>query len=58
MPARRQPPRQIVPAVITIYEDRTFSLVTKTTSALLRRAAGFTNGARRPNGGPATSPNR
>ena len=48
---------QIVPAVITIYEDRTFSLVTKTppTSALLRRAAGLTKGATRPNGAPVAT---
>ncbi|HVQ91293.1 MAG TPA: 50S ribosomal protein L11 [Mycobacteriales bacterium] len=44
----------VVPAVITIYEDRTFSLVTKTppTSALLRKAAGLDRGASAPNGTP------
>ena len=43
---------EIVPAVVTIYEDRSFSLATKTppTSALLRHAAGLTKGAPRPNG--------
>jgi len=45
---------QIAPAVITIYEDRTFSLITKTppTSALLRQAAGLTKGSPRPSGAP------
>lgn len=44
----------VVPAVITIYEDRSFSLVTKTppTSALLRKAAGLDKGAGHPNGIP------
>jgi large subunit ribosomal protein L11 len=50
----------IVPAVITIYEDRTFSLVTKTppTSALLRKAAGLDRGAARPNGQPVATVTR
>lgn len=45
---------EIVPAVITIYEDRSFTLATKTppTSALLRKAAGLEKGASRPNGVP------
>lgn len=48
---------EIVPAVITIYEDRSFSLVTKTppTSALLRQAAGLTKGSPRPNGAPVAT---
>jgi large subunit ribosomal protein L11 len=51
---------QIIPAVITIYEDRSFSLVIKTppTSALLRQAAGLTKGAARPGGAPAGTLNR
>lgn len=38
---------QIIPAVITIYEDRTFTFVTKTppTSALLKKAAGIEKGS-------------
>ncbi|MBA2754513.1 MAG: 50S ribosomal protein L11 [Chloroflexia bacterium] len=38
---------QIVPVVITVYEDRSFSFVTKTPPAadLLRRAAGIDKGA-------------
>lgn len=42
---------EIVPAVITIYEDRSFTLATRTppTSALLRKAAGLEKGASRPN---------
>ena len=46
----------IVPAVVTIYEDRSFSLVTKTptTAYLVRRAAGVEKGSGSPghNGGP------
>jgi large subunit ribosomal protein L11 len=42
---------QIVPVVITVYEDRSFSFVTKTPPAadLLRRAAGIEKGSGRPN---------
>jgi len=53
--AATEPQRgDVVPAVITIYEDRSFSLVTKTppTSALLRKAAGLDKGAGHPNGQP------
>ena len=40
----------VVPAEITIYEDRTFSFVTKTppTPVLLRQAAGIEKGASNP----------
>jgi large subunit ribosomal protein L11 len=42
---------QIIPVVITVYEDRSFTFVTKTPPApdLLRRAAGVTNGSGVPN---------
>ena len=42
---------QIVPVMITVYEDRSFSFVTKTPPAadLLRRAAGIDKGSGRPN---------
>ena len=42
---------QIVPVLITVYEDRSFSFVTKTPPAadLLRRAAGIEKGSGRPN---------
>jgi len=42
---------QIVPFLITVYEDRSFSFVTKTPPAadLLRRAAGIDKGSGRPN---------
>jgi len=45
---------RIVPAEVTIYEDRSFSFVVKTplTSALLREAAGIEKGAASPNGRP------
>jgi len=41
---------QIVPAVITVYEDRSFTFVTKTPPAadLLRRAAGVEKGSGNP----------
>ena len=41
---------QIIPVVITVYEDRSFSFVTKTPPApdLLRRAAGIDKGAANP----------
>ncbi len=47
----------VVPAVITIYEDRSFSLVTRTppTSALLRKAAGLDAGSARPDGAPVAT---
>ena len=42
---------QIVPVLITVYEDRSFSFVTKTPPAadLLRRAADVEKGSGRPN---------
>jgi large subunit ribosomal protein L11 len=42
---------QIIPVVITVYEDRSFTFVTKTPPAadLLRRAAGVERGSGRPN---------
>lgn len=45
---------EIVPAVVTIYEDRSFSLVLKTppASVLLRRAAGLEKGSAHSNGLP------
>ncbi len=48
---------QIVPVVITIYEDRSFALVIKTppTSVLLRQAAGLAKGAARPGGAPVAT---
>jgi large subunit ribosomal protein L11 len=41
---------QIIPVVITVYEDRSFTFVTKTPPApdLLRRAAGIEKGAANP----------
>jgi large subunit ribosomal protein L11 len=40
-----------VPVVITVYEDRSFTFVTKTSPAsyLLKKAAGIKNGSGRPN---------
>jgi large subunit ribosomal protein L11 len=42
---------QIVPVLITVYEDRSFTFVTKTPPAadLLRRAAGVPKGSGKPN---------
>src|SRR3989338_10448178 len=41
----------LVPAVITIYEDRTFTFITKTSPAsdLLRKALGVEKGSGKPN---------
>jgi large subunit ribosomal protein L11 len=41
---------QIIPVVITVYEDRSYSFVTKTPPApdLLRRAAGISKGSGKP----------
>jgi large subunit ribosomal protein L11 len=41
---------QIVPVVITVYEDRSYTFVTKTPPAadLLRRAAGIEKGSGKP----------
>jgi large subunit ribosomal protein L11 len=51
---------RIVPAVVTIYEDRSFGMELKTplTSALLREAAGVPKGASSPNGRPVGSVTR
>ena len=40
-----------VPVVITVYEDRSFDFIVKTTpaSVLLKKAAGLTKGSRTPN---------
>lgn len=48
--ATRDQDGAIVPAVVTIYEDRSFSLVTKTptTAYLLRQAAGVEKGSGTP----------
>lgn len=41
----------IIPAVVTIYQDRTFSFITKTppASVLLKRAANLAKGSNEPN---------
>jgi len=41
----------IIPALITVYEDRTFSFITKTppTAVLLRKASGIEKGSGTPN---------
>ena len=43
-------PGMIIPAVITIYADKTFSFVTKTppTAVLLKKAAGIPKGSAKP----------
>lgn len=45
---------RVVPAVVTVYEDRSFDIRIKTplTSALLREAAGLQKGSASPDGGP------
>ena len=44
-------PGMIIPAVITVFEDRTFSFITKMppVSALLKKAAGLAKGSGEPN---------
>ena len=41
----------IIPVVITVYEDRSFTFITKTppASILLKKAVGITSGSKRPN---------
>jgi large subunit ribosomal protein L11 len=44
-------PGMVIPAVITVYEDRSFSFITKMppVSALLKKAAGLAKGSGEPN---------
>ncbi len=44
-------PGMVIPAVITVFEDRTFTFVTKMppVSALLKKAAGLAKGSGEPN---------
>lgn len=51
---------RIVPVIVRIYEDRSFSIQVKTpkTSALLREAAGIARGSGTPNGRPVGSVTR
>ena len=48
---KSQEPGMIIPAVITIFEDRSFTFITKMPpmSALLRKAAGLAKGSGEPN---------
>jgi large subunit ribosomal protein L11 len=47
----KEPEGMIIPALVTIYSDRTFTFVTKTppASELLKRAAGIVKGSGEPN---------
>ena len=44
-------PGMVIPVVITVYSDRSFTFITKTPPAavLLKKAAGLTSGSARPN---------
>lgn len=44
-------PGMVIPSVITIYADKTFTFITKTppTSVLLKKAAGIPSGSAKPN---------
>lgn len=55
--ATREQDGAIVPVVVTVYEDRTFSLLVKTptTAYLLRRAAGVMKGSGTTGNGPVGS---
>jgi large subunit ribosomal protein L11 len=41
----------IIPVIITVYSDRSFTFITKSTPAavLLKKAAGISSGSKRPN---------
>lgn len=47
----KEPDGMIIPVVVTIYSDRTFTFITKTppASELLKRAAGIVKGSAEPN---------
>ena len=47
----KEPDGMIIPALVTIYSDRTFTFITKTppASILLKRAAGIAKGSGAPN---------
>ncbi len=47
----KEPDGMIIPVVVTIYSDRTFTFITKTppASELLKRAAGIVKGSPEPN---------
>src|ERR1700736_1773729 len=47
----KEPDGMIIPALVTIYTDRTFTFITKTppASELLKRAAGIVKGSAEPN---------
>lgn len=48
---KNQPPGMIIPVVLTVYHDRSFSFVTKSPPAaiLLKQAAGLAKGSATPN---------
>jgi large subunit ribosomal protein L11 len=48
---KNQPPGIIIPAVLTVYQDRSFTFITKTppASILLKQAAGLAKGSGEPN---------
>ena len=48
---KNQPPGLIIPVVLTVYHDRSFTFVTKSppASILLKQAAGLAKGAAEPN---------
>ncbi len=48
---KNQPPGMIIPVVLTVYHDRSFSFVTKSPPAaiLLKQAAGLAKGSAMPN---------
>jgi len=48
---KNQEPGMLIPAVLTVYEDRSFSFITKMppVSSLLKRAAGLAKGSGEPN---------
>jgi large subunit ribosomal protein L11 len=49
--ATKDQPGMIIPVVITVYQDKSFTFITKSppASALLKKAAGITAGSKEPN---------
>ncbi len=47
----REQPGMVIPVVITVYQDKSFTFITKTSpaSVLLKKAAGIATGSKEPN---------
>src|SRR5580704_5686338 len=49
--ATKEQPGMVIPVVITVYQDKSFTFITKSppASVLLKKAAGITSGSKTPN---------